>query len=229
LVGAFFALWNKSEAFRNFWIGLWDGIKSVVAGIGAWFSTVFTGAWEGIKSAFSAVGSFFSGIWDTITGIFTSIGTAVGDAIGGAFKAVVNAIIGFAESYINRFISAINLAIGVINAIPGVNIPVISELAIPRLAEGGIATGATLAMIGEGKEPEAVLPLSKLSAMLDTPTTNNSTTDEDCTVVFAPVQNFYGPVNRDDVEAANSASFAQFKAWYQKMKDDERRKAFVPA
>lgn len=34
---------------------------------------------------------------------------------------------------------------------------------IPFLAEGGIVTGPTLAMIGEGGESEAVIPLSKLS------------------------------------------------------------------
>jgi len=37
---------------------------------------------------------------------------------------------------------------------------------IPGLAEGGIVTGPTLAMIGEGGESEAVIPLSKLSAMM---------------------------------------------------------------
>lgn len=31
LVAAFVVLWNKSEAFRNFWIGLWDGIKKAVS------------------------------------------------------------------------------------------------------------------------------------------------------------------------------------------------------
>jgi hypothetical protein len=36
---------------------------------------------------------------------------------------------------------------------------------IPMLAEGGIVTGPTLAMIGEGRGPEAVIPLSKLSSM----------------------------------------------------------------
>ncbi len=36
------------------------------------------------------------------------------------------------------------------------------------MASGGIATGPTLAMIGEGSESEAVLPLSKLSGMLNT-------------------------------------------------------------
>ena len=36
---------------------------------------------------------------------------------------------------------------------------------IPALAEGGIVTGPTLAMIGEGRGPEAVIPLSKLGSM----------------------------------------------------------------
>jgi hypothetical protein len=36
---------------------------------------------------------------------------------------------------------------------------------IPGLAEGGIVTGPTLALIGEGKESEAVIPLSKLGQM----------------------------------------------------------------
>jgi len=37
-----------------------------------------------------------------------------------------------------------------------------SGINIPFLAEGGIVTGPTLAMIGEGRESEAVIPLSKL-------------------------------------------------------------------
>jgi len=38
-------------------------------------------------------------------------------------------------------------------------------IAVPFLAEGGIVTGPTLAMIGEGSESEAVIPLSKLDTM----------------------------------------------------------------
>ena len=37
---------------------------------------------------------------------------------------------------------------------------------IPALAKGGIVTGPTLALIGEGRESEAVIPLSKLDAMM---------------------------------------------------------------
>jgi hypothetical protein len=41
-----------------------------------------------------------------------------------------------------------------------------SQRSVPQLAEGGIATRPTLAMIGEGGEDEAILPLSKLRGML---------------------------------------------------------------
>jgi hypothetical protein len=41
-----------------------------------------------------------------------------------------------------------------------------SETNIPALAEGGIVTGPTLALIGEGRESEAVIPLSKLDNMM---------------------------------------------------------------
>ncbi|MDR1447677.1 MAG: hypothetical protein LBI63_01755, partial [Candidatus Ancillula sp.] len=126
LVAAFVCLWNKSEGFRNFFIEMWESIKTglsnawefikgVFSGVADFFTGVFNSAWEGIKNAFSAVGSFFSGIWDTIKSTFSTIGTAIGDAIGGAFKTVVNTIIGFAENTINGFIRAINTAIKVIN------------------------------------------------------------------------------------------------------------------
>ena len=38
---------------------------------------------------------------------------------------------------------------------------------IPTLSSGGIVTGPTMALIGEGNESEAVLPLSKLNSMLN--------------------------------------------------------------
>jgi len=42
-----------------------------------------------------------------------------------------------------------------------------SESNIPMMAEGGIVTGPTLAMIGEGRGPEAVIPLDKLDGFMN--------------------------------------------------------------
>lgn len=44
---------------------------------------------------------------------------------------------------------------------------------IPGLATGGIVTSPTLAMIGEGNESEAVLPLSKLNSLMQNNTTGS--------------------------------------------------------
>lgn len=70
LVTAFVVLWNKSEAFRNFWIGLWNTIKSVadpvITGLVTWFSD----AWTKIKGVWNSVGAFFSGVFNNIKNIF---------------------------------------------------------------------------------------------------------------------------------------------------------------
>lgn len=166
LVGIFTGNWNKAwngiktsfKAVGDFLIGVWNVVKGAFSTVASWFSSIFTGAWNGIKSAFSGVSSFFRGIWNTIKNMFTSIGTTIGNAIGGAFKNVVNSIIGFAENTINKFIRAINSAIGLINKIPGVNISQLSVLRIPKLAKGGIIDSPTLAMVGEAGK-EAVMPL----------------------------------------------------------------------
>lgn len=63
LVAAFVILWNKSEAFRNFWIGLWDGIKAVAGAVKDWFVDVFTVKIPAaFDSAKEAVGGFVSGV-----------------------------------------------------------------------------------------------------------------------------------------------------------------------
>jgi len=114
----------------------WKKVKEFFAPIAKWFGDIFDNAWKNIKNAFSSVGSFFKGLWDKITGIFGKIGVAIGDAIGGAFKAVINGILGFAERAINGWIRAINVAIKLINKIPGVDIPKLKEMDIPRMDVG---------------------------------------------------------------------------------------------
>lgn len=150
----------------DFFVGLWNGIVNVFKNIGNWFANIFTGAWNGIKKAWSGVVNFFSGIWDGIKKVFNKVGEVVGNAITNTVKKAVNGVLSVAVGIINGFISAINIAISVINAIPGVNIKKLSKLEVPKLAHGGIVDGATLAMIGEeGKE--AVVPLERNTEWID--------------------------------------------------------------
>ena len=138
--GDFSGAWEAIKGIVGTWISyfqnIWNNIKNVFASVGSFFSNSFQAAWNGIKSIFSNVAGFFQNIWNTIKNMFTNIGTTIGDAIGGAFRNVVNSIISFAENTINGFIRSINWAIDVINNIPGVNIPRLNELNIPRLKVG---------------------------------------------------------------------------------------------
>lgn len=155
IIAACVLLCKNWETVKGFAISIWNGIVGI-----------FQGAWEGIKAIFSGVGEFFQGVWDAIVSVFTAVGTAISDAVTGAVKGAINGILSGAIGIINGFISAINLAIGIINKIPGVELKKLKKLEVPQLAEGGIATAATSAIIGEGAEPEAVMPLSKLGGMI---------------------------------------------------------------
>lgn len=73
LVTAFVTLWNKSEAFRNFWIGLWESIKRAFQPVIDLLVTVFTGAWDAIKNVWNSVSSFFINIVNSIVEIFTGL------------------------------------------------------------------------------------------------------------------------------------------------------------
>lgn len=56
VVAIFVVLWKKSDAFRNFWIELWEGIKNAASA-----------AWEWIKGAWEKALDFFPDLWEKIT------------------------------------------------------------------------------------------------------------------------------------------------------------------
>ena len=149
-----------AQAIGQVFADLGNGIKQGLEQIGQFFSSVFQGIWDTVTGIFGKIGGFFQGVWNQIVSIFTSIGTTIGNAVSGAFKAVVNAVIGFAENFLNTPIRAINTLIDVINAVPGIDLGKLSELHFPRLAQGGVTTGSTIANIGEAGK-EAVIPLER--------------------------------------------------------------------
>lgn len=85
VVTAFLLLWNKCEGFRNFWIGLWNGIKTAAQAVGAWFSgpfiQFFQSAGNGIKSFFTGIPAFFTGIWSSIRAATTTAWNAISSAV----------------------------------------------------------------------------------------------------------------------------------------------------
>ena len=144
---------------------IWGGIKSVFSGVVSFFSGIFSGAVNIITSVFGRIVGFFSGIWSSITGIFSRVGEVVGKAITGVVGKAVNGILSTACRIINGFISAINFAIGIINAIPGVNISKLSKLNVPQMERGGVLKKGQVGLL-EGNGAEAVVPLEKNTGWL---------------------------------------------------------------
>ena len=81
---------------------------------------------------------------------------------------IVQKIINGVASIINFFIDMINGVISLLNKIPFVNIKAVGHVdwshatdnwKIPAMATGGVIERATVAMVGEGAYPEAVIPL----------------------------------------------------------------------
>lgn len=166
--GAYAAVKNAFSSIGSWFSGKWTAVKNVFANAKAWFGEKFKSAWEAVKSPFKKVGEFFGGIWNTIKSKFKTIGTKVGTAIGGAFKNAINAVLRTVENGINWVPRSINNAIGLINKLPGVSIPKMSTISLPRLAQGGYVKANTpqLAMIGDNRhQGEVVAPESKLRQM----------------------------------------------------------------
>lgn len=99
-----------------------------------------------------------------LIGDFKSMGKNVVDFISGLFKAVINGILISIEDKINRFIRLLNGAIGIINKIPGVNITKVTEISIPKLAEGGIVNEGQM-FIARERGPELVGSIGNKTAV----------------------------------------------------------------
>lgn len=240
---------NFGNTVNQIWTNFSNMVGNAITAIGQKFPLLgayLQGWWESIQAAVDNVKAIFQNIIDFISNVFSGNWSAAWQNIVNIFGNLFGMIVNLAKAPINGVISAINWVLSKINSIsvtipdwvPGVggktlgfNIPT-----IPQLAEGGVATSPTLAEIGEGGEPEAVMPLSKLADLLDEYTkkpkpTGGAGRQEDGggeTIVFSPVLNFYGKADREEVEEATRISFEEFKRLYKRLKAEERRKKFKP-
>jgi len=101
----------------------------------------------------NAVQALFEGVKEGVTGTVDFI------------KGLLNGVLGFYKSLFNGIASLWNRTVGRLSFeipdwVPGIGGKGFSVPKIPLLAEGGIVTDPTLAMIGE-RGPEAVIPLNR--------------------------------------------------------------------
>lgn len=176
---------------------VWNAIKTTLVNIGTSIGNFFTNLWNGIKNTVTTIntniGTFIKNTWSTIATAVTNFNTSIANGVKNIWngivnviKGAINGIIGFINGMIRGVVNGINAVIGVLNRfnirIPdwvpgyggrrfGFNIGTLSAPQIPTLAQGGILTSPTLAMLGEyagaNNNPEIATPQSLLEDIID--------------------------------------------------------------
>ncbi|MFD7429059.1 phage tail tape measure protein [Streptomyces sp. NPDC059818] len=169
----------------------WDWIVAKLSQAWGWISKKATDTWDWITEKTGAAWDWVVrkvtegaiGILNGIAFLNSIPGKVAGwlgkmvDWVAGLPRRIGRAAAGMWDSITSGFKGAVNSLISMWNGLSftlgggsfmGVDIPsvTLSTPDIPYLATGGVTTGPTLAMIGEGREDEAVLPLSRLDGML---------------------------------------------------------------
>ncbi len=156
-----------------------DKIKAAFSNLGDWIIAKVQPAVDWLNGAADWVVEKWNQAVQTVKGWGATISDAFqkfGDWIASLFSGIWDGLVSGFKGVINFFISGINTLISGANKLLSVKIPDwipgggktvgIQIPTIPMLAQGGIATKPTLAMVGEGRENEAILPLSKLQSLL---------------------------------------------------------------
>ena len=161
--------------FRNLWTKVrdlgtraWDGIKNTWQGMSSWYGTLgkrvsehFSNMWQSIKNGGQSAWQYLQRVFNSGGSFFRDITSSMGNA----FKQVLNMAIRGINNIIGIPFRGINSAIrglknvSVLGARPFQFLRELNVPQIPYLAQGGVVDSATLAMIGEGRQNEAVIPL----------------------------------------------------------------------
>lgn len=178
------------EGIKQIWEGMkqtWNAIVSSIKDAWNMFITWLQSRSPLLASIFQTYGKFVSdvyknikdilrGVIDFIVGVFTGDWTKAWQGVTEIFKGIWNNIVAIIETAINFIIDGINWLISKLNTIHfdfpdwvpiiggksfGISIPLVSQVALPRLAEG--------AVIPPNREFMAVLGDQKSGTNIETP------------------------------------------------------------
>lgn len=178
------------EGIKQIWEGMkqtWNAIVNSIKDAWNMFITWLQSKSPLLASIFQTYGKFVSdvyknikdilkGVIDFIVGVFTGDWTKAWQGVTEIFRGIWNNIVAIIESAINFIIDGINLLISALNTIHfeipdwvpliggksfGISIPLVSQVALPRLAEG--------AVIPPNREFMAVLGDQKSGTNIETP------------------------------------------------------------
>ncbi len=164
--------WEKAwEGIKSILSGAWEIIFGIFAAAWGLIQAAFTLALDVLKTAWNVFWTILKGLATTgwnlfvgwIEGVWETFKTwwsdsweglkdAVGDilgTLGDVVKWPFNQVIGMVESLINTALIGLNNLISLINKIPGVSIPMLGTVTLPRLALGADVIREGLAIVGE--------------------------------------------------------------------------------
>lgn len=172
------------------WGRVWDGIKQILSGVWGIIKSIVTGALGVLRSLISGALGTIKGLWSAGWNAVKAAVDKAWDGIKSLVSSGVDKVVGFVKALPGRitsvasgafdglknaFRSAVNFIIDGWNnlsfSLPGFDPPgpgpkfpgiTIGTPNIPRLARGGITTGATLALVGDNPGGrEAIIPLDR--------------------------------------------------------------------
>ena len=280
VVVAVYRNWDKLTALAQrmgtkvseVWTSIQTAVLTTVAALVSGFQTNFpllsaylSGWWNSVSATVENVKAIFFNLIQFVENVFSGNWGAAWQNIVNIFANIFGAIVNLAKAPMNGVISAINYVLGKINSL-NVKIPdwvpVIGGNTfsfkipqIPQLATGGIVTAPTLLEAGEGGEPEAIIPLSKLYDFLlslgkpdptkpqPQPTAGGQNPPPEDKpqpqpaegggggFVFSPTIIFKGngSVTRKEVDQAMDFTYQKFVRFSKQLEEERRRKSFSPA
>ncbi len=109
LIAIFVVLWNKSEAFRNFWKGLFAQVQNAVQQ-----------AWTSIQPALQKLGQKLTELWQAaqpIIRIIEKVGAVVLTVLGATFAGAIQGALSALTPLINALTSFTSFVTNVVNAV----------------------------------------------------------------------------------------------------------------
>lgn len=214
--------------------GLITSFKLIIEFVKNIFTGQWEKAWDNVKSL---VVNSFNGMIDPIEKVVTWISEKVGAVIGWIKQGIssVTSFLGFGDS--ENTLEITQQQVKNYTAVaPATNVA--QTVTVPALASGGIVDIPTLALIGEGNEPEAVMPLSKIDDYLSSEnvrsyvgTTNSTARDTSLGSIeinFAPVINIQAKENvTTDVQSALKVGAQELKREIEKYFKERSRLSMV--
>lgn len=154
LVAAFVLLWKRSEAFREFWKGLWDSVQQAVAPVVDWIKGQFDtvrAAWDDLTSALQS-GDFGGGVFGSLVDAARGLGSALRDAASGIGESLWQGLLSIFESLVavggalwGAFKQIGGAVWELVQALAPVLLPI---LKVVGAVIGGVVVGAVFALMG---------------------------------------------------------------------------------